>query len=72
MKLYEKAVKLKSIMLTQIAAEAREQSAAMVTSFAGILDKLQESPENPEQLAVLQVRVMLICTHTHTHTHSFI
>jgi hypothetical protein len=54
-RLYEKAVKLKSLMLTQIAAEAREQSAAMVTSFAGILDKLQESPENPEQLAVLQV-----------------
>ena len=52
--LAEKAKKLKHLMLTRIEAEAREQNSAMIASFSGILEKLQESPENPEQLAVLQ------------------
>lgn len=53
-KLAEKARKLKHLMLTRIEEEAREQNSAMVMNFSGILEKLQESPENPEQLAVLQ------------------
>eukprot|EP00961_Rhodomonas_salina_P034058 458248-Rhodomonas_salina.1 len=52
--LAEKAQRLKLLMLNHISAEAREQCECMVKSFAGILAKLQESPEDPEQLAVLQ------------------
>ena len=53
-KLVQKAIRLKQLMLTRIEAETREQNLAMIASFSGILDKLQESPENPEQLAILQ------------------
>ena len=54
LKLAEKAELLKKLMLTDILSETREQSMSMVDAFNGILSKLQESPEDPEQLAVLQ------------------
>ena len=52
--LSEKAALLKKLMLTNLASEAREQNMSMCSKFAEVLDKLKETPENPEHLAILQ------------------
>ena len=52
--LAEKAATLQNLMLTNLASEIREQNQSMCEQFAKVLAKLEESPENPEELAVLQ------------------
>ena len=52
--LAEKAANLQTIMLTNLASEIREQNTSMVGQFAKVLAKLDEVPENPEELAALQ------------------
>ena len=52
--LAEKASKLQMLMLSNLASEIREQNQSMCEQFAKVLAKLEESPENPEELAVLQ------------------
>ena len=52
--LAEKAAKMQTLMLTNLASEIREQNQWMVQEFGKVLDKLEETPENPEELAVLQ------------------
>ncbi|EKX45970.1 hypothetical protein GUITHDRAFT_94428 [Guillardia theta CCMP2712] len=58
LELEAKAEKLKMSMLNDVAYEAHEQNTSMVDAFEKILSKLQETPENPEQLAKLQEYVI--------------
>jgi dynein heavy chain len=55
--LAEKAATLQNLMLTNLASEIREQNQSMCEQFAKVLTKLEETPENPEELAVLQAYV---------------
>jgi dynein heavy chain, axonemal len=55
--LAEKAATLQNLMLTNLASEIREQNQSMCEQFAKVLAKLEETPENPEELAVLQAYV---------------